>query len=448
MKEWGSTNPIPVIGGGLAGCEAAMKLAQSGFPVRLYEMRPNRMTPAHQTGLLAELVCSNSLKSSDPATAHGLLKHEMRQFDSLILHCAEKNRVKAGSALAVEREAFAQSVTEAIEHHPMIEVVREELGELPAEGPAVAATGPLTSDAMAASIQQLTGASALFFFDAVAPILDAESLDHTMVFPASRYGKGEADYLNCPMNEEEYRAFYDALTAADPLPVDGVDAGLYFSGCMPIEAIAHKGIDTLRYGPMRPVGLTDPRTGRRPYAVLQLRAENNEKNMYSMVGFQTRMRFKDQETVFRLIPGLEQARFLRYGVMHRNTYINSPALLDGTLEFRARTGLFFAGQITGVEGYMESAFTGIIAGINLARRLRGLDPLIPPPETMIGSLLRHITDPGRTGFQPMNANFGLLGPLDRPPRAKQDRHLAYTDRSLETLGKFSEVFVNGIVNQK
>jgi len=425
-----------VVGGGLAGCEAAYRIAESGIRVRLCEMRPVRMTPAHQTGYLAELVCSNSLKSEDPATAQGLLKAEMRLLGSLLLDCAEDCRVPAGSALAVERELFAAKVTGIIRSHPLIRVEEREITCIPEEGITIIATGPLTSDRLAAWIRDVTGEDNLYFYDAVAPVVTADSLDFSKIFRGSRYGKGGDDYLNCPLTEEEYRRFYRALVEADVHEGHPVDKGLFFEGCMPIEVIARRGEAALCFGPMRPVGLEPGDGKKRVHAVVQLRQENREGTLYSLVGFQTRLRFKEQERVFRLIPGLEKAEFVRYGVMHRNTYINSPRLLEPTLAFTPKDGVFFAGQITGCEGYMESAATGILAGLNAVRLAAGKPLLVLPRTTMIGALCHHITSASGDRFQPMNANFGLLPPLEEKVKGRRERYLAYSKRSLRSLQEF------------
>ena len=431
-----------IIGGGLAGCEAAFRLANMGVPVELAEMRPHKKTAAHKTGYLGELVCSNSLKSEDVATAQGVLKQEMRKLNSLILMAANQCRVPAGSALAVDRDMMGKLITETMINHPLIDVVTDEIKNLPESGITIVASGPLTSDALSVSLAQLTGEEHLYFFDAVAPIIAAGSIDMSKVYQASRYGKGDGYYLNCPLNKEEYESFHEALLKADSIPLEGVDEGLYFSACVPIEVMARKGRDTLRFGPMRPVGLPHPETNQIPYAVVQLRNENREGTMVSPVGFQTRMRWGEQERVLRLIPGLENAEFLRLGVMHRNTYINSPKVLNATLLCRKRPNLFFAGQITGVEGYMESAATGIVAGLNAARRYMGQDPVILPAETLIGSLCRFISDPQTSNFQPMNANFGLLPFLENRTKNKKQRNLQLGERSLQQINEFSEAFAN------
>ncbi len=425
---------VVVVGAGLAGSEAAWQIAQRGVRVRLFEMRPNVQTPAHKTGLFAELVCSNSLKSDNPETAHGLLKTELRRLGSLILRCADEARVPAGSALAVDREIFARKVTEALESHPLIEIVREEVRALPKERPAIIATGPLTSPALAKALFALTGEKYLFFYDAISPIVAADSINYDVVFKASRYGKGEDDYINCPMTKEQYEAFYEALINAEISLHADVDPRELFEGCLPIEVIARRGKDALRYGPMKPVGLKDPRTGRVPYAVVQLRPENNELTMYNIVGFQTSLKWGEQARVFRMIPGLENAEFLRYGAVHRNTFINAPTLLLATFQSRADEGLFFAGQLTGVEGYVESTGSGLVAGWNAVRLLRGQKPLVLPRETMLGALAHHITTANPETFQPMNANYGILPPLPDENRIpKEKRKAARSQRALQAL---------------
>lgn len=425
---------VVIVGAGLAGSEAAWQIAQRGVGVRLFEMRPNVQTPAHKTGLFAELVCSNSLKSDSPETAHGLLKAELRRLGSLILRCADETRVPAGSALAVDREIFARKVTEAIESHPLIEIIREEVRELPQERPAIIATGPLTSPALAKALFALTGQKYLFFYDAISPIVAADSINYDVVFKASRYEKGEDDYINCPMTKEQYEAFYEALINAEISLHADVDPRELFEGCLPIEVIARRGKDALRYGPMKPVGLKDPRTGRVPYAVVQLRPENKELTMYNIVGFQTSLKWGEQARVFRMIPGLENAEFLRYGAVHRNTFINAPTLLLPTFQSRADEKLFFAGQLTGVEGYVESTGSGLLAGWNAVRILRGQEPLILPQETMLGALAHHITTANPETFQPMNANYGILPPLPDENRIPKDkRKTARSQRALQAL---------------
>ncbi|MGB9887588.1 MAG: methylenetetrahydrofolate--tRNA-(uracil(54)-C(5))-methyltransferase (FADH(2)-oxidizing) TrmFO [Moorellales bacterium] len=427
---------VRVIGAGLAGCEATWQLAKRGIEVELWEMRPHKLTPAHRTGYLAELVCSNSLRSQNLTTAPGLLKEEMRRLDSIIIRWADATRVPAGEALAVDREAFASGITEELESIPQVRLIREELRELP-EGPAIVATGPLTSDDLAKAIGAFFGEDYLYFYDALAPIVSAESLNYDRIFRASRYGKGEEAYLNCPLTEEEYYTFYRALREADIHTGHDFEPLSFFEGCLPIEEMAARGPDTLRFGPMKPVGLIDPHTGKQPFAVVQLRPENRAETMYNLVGFQTRLRWGEQERVFRLIPGLEQAEFLRFGAMHRNTYLNAPKLLLPTFQTRREPALFFAGQITGVEGYIESAASGLIAGINLARILSGKPPVVFPAQTCLGALSRHITTAVQP-FQPMNINFGLLPPLERKPRNRQARRQALAMRALKALEEFKE----------
>ena len=426
--------PVTVLGAGLAGCEAAWQLAKRGIPVTLYEMKPQKFSPAHKSQGLAELICSNSLKASRIDSAAGLLKEEMRRLGSLLVPCAEQCAVPAGGALAVDRDQFSRLVTQAIENEPRITLRREEVTELPA-GPAIVATGPLTSEPLAEKILALCG-GALSFFDAAAPIVTRESLDMDHCFTASRYGReeegSEGDYVNCPMNKEEYDRFVEALVTAERAPVHSFDARdpKVYEGCMPIEVLASRGHDAIRFGPMKPVGLRDPRTGHRPWAVLQLRTENREKTLFNLVGFQTNLKFGEQKRVFGMIPGLAHAEFVRYGVMHRNTFLNSPELLDGDFSFRRRPGLYFAGQITGVEGYMESAGSGILAGINLARRLQGRKPLLLPETTMLGALSRHVSQYAGKDFQPMGANFGVLPPLPEKIRDKRQRYMALSQRAL------------------
>jgi len=437
---------ITIIGGGLAGCEAAWQAAGRGCSVRLFEMRPVRRTPAHQTDHLAELVCSNSLKSESLEDASGLLKAEMRALGSLTLEWAEVHRVPAGSALAVDRERFASAVTAAITGHPRIQVVRQEVPELPAQRPVILATGPLTSDRLSVDLQQRftsalegrSGASPstrwLYFYDAISPIVSADSIDQGIAFVASRYGKGGGDYLNCPLTRDEYLAFREALLKGERYPLHEFEAPKYFEGCLPVEEMAERGEDTLRFGPMRPVGLRDPRTGKRPYAVVQLRQENRgpdgRPTMYNLVGFQTRLRRGDQLTALRLIPGLQQAEVLRYGSVHRNTFIMAPLLLRETLEFRGNAGVFFAGQLTGVEGYLESAATGLLAGLNAARLIRGAHLVSPPPTSVLGALLRYVTQSVPETFQPINANFGILPRLPQIARDRRERNRLLAERAL------------------
>ena len=420
---------VHVIGGGLAGSEAAFHIAQSGIKVKLWEMRPQHQTPVHKSGQLAELVCSNSLKSELINTAQGLLKEEMRALGSLILQCAEQTRVPAGAALAVDRDLFSALVTNRVESHPAIEIIREEVKDLPGSEPTIIATGPLTSGALFEELTRMTGEENLYFYDAVAPSVTLDSLNLDKIFKSSRYGKGTDDYYNCPMNQAEYEEFYHNLVEADVKEGHSIDKRFYFNGCMPVEVMGRRGIDTLRFGPMRPVGLVDPRTGKRAWAVIQLRQENQEGTVYGLVGCQTRLKWGEQARVFRLIPGLENAEFVRYGVMHRNTYINSPQLLEPTLQFKNNPNLLFAGQITGVEGYMESAATGILAGINMVRHIREQDMLVMSKCTMLGALVGFITETSPKDFQPINANFGILPALSSPVRDKKIRYEEYVKRS-------------------
>ena len=419
-----------VIGAGLAGCEAAWQLARRGVPTTLIEMKPDKYTPAHHHAGFAELVCSNSLRSDQLTNAVGLLKEEMRQLGSLVMRAADATRVPAGGALAVDREAFSQYITDAVSGHPLITVERAEVTQLPARN-AIIATGPLTSDALAAQIAALPGLQTLNFFDAAAPIVSGESLDTGKVFRQSRYGRGD-DYLNCPMSREEYEAFYQALLTAEKADVHGFDGTQVFEGCMPIEVMAARGEMVMAFGPMKPVGLTDPRTGREPYAAVQLRAENAAGTMYNLVGFQTRLKWGEQKRVFSMIPGLEHAEFLRYGVMHRNTFLHSPGFLDANYQMISRPGVYFAGQMTGVEGYVESASSGMVAGISLARQLLGLAPVDFTQLTAIGALAHHVAH--ATGdFQPMNANFGLIAPCERRIRNKQERYGQIAARALNVI---------------
>jgi methylenetetrahydrofolate--tRNA-(uracil-5-)-methyltransferase len=421
--------PVVVIGGGLAGAEAAWQCARFGVPASLHEMRPAKMTPAHRSASLAELVCSNSLKSMVEGTAPALLKEEMRRLGSLTLQAAASARVPAGGALAVDRLRFAEEVTAALEAHEGVEVVRGEVAELP-PAPAIVASGPLTSDALASDLAAALGRDNLFFFDAVAPVVSAASVDLGKTFAASRYGKGEGSYVNCPLTEREYRAFTRELAAAKTAPLREFERGLFFEGCLPAEEIAARGEDTLRYGPMKPVGLTNPATGEKPYAVVQLRAEDAGGEMFGLVGFQTRLTQGEQRRVFRIVPALANAEFLRYGAAHRNTYICSPAALDATTELRTRPGVFVAGQLTGVEGYMESAAVGIIAGVNACRYTRGEPLVYPPPETATGALLRYISTASPATFAPMNVNFGLFPAAGGD--SKKERHRFIVERALRS----------------
>jgi len=434
-------NSVTVIGGGLAGSEAAWQLARRGHRVIIHEMRPVRRTPAHNTDRLAELVCSNTFKSTEVSNAHGLLKAEMRVLGSLILECADEARVPAGSALAVDRDVFAAAVTSRIESHPLIEIRREEMSDI--EGPCIIATGPLTSDRLAEKIAERLGTGSLAFYDAIAPIVDRDSIEHSVVFAASRYGRetmeGEEDgaYLNCPMAREEYDAFISALTTADQFHGHEFDEVPYFEGCMPVEVAANRGRETLRFGPMKPVGLSNPRDGRRPYAVVQLRREDRAGRMWNLVGFQTRLRIPEQQRVFRMIPGLANAEFLRYGSIHRNSYLNAPAALTPHLSARDDRTVLFAGQITGVEGYTESSATGLLAGINLSRMLRGDDPVIPAPTTMLGALYRYLREADPAHFQPMNANFGLVDELPELIRDKKRKRELIAERALRAMEEWA-----------
>ena len=421
-----------VIGGGLAGCEAAWQLAARGVDVTLYEMKPHKKTPAQTLDTLAELVCSNSLRSDRLTNAVGLLKEEMRRLDSLILRVADQTRVPAGGALAVDRESFSSGIEKAVADHPRITIVREELAQIP-DGDVIVATGPLTSDALNNAIAEIDGLSTLYFYDAAAPIVTIESLDRDKVFSMSRYGRGD-DYLNCPMNREEYEAFEQALRMAETVSVKGFEEKAVFEGCMPIESLAKRGDRAIAFGPLKPVGLSDPRTGRRPYAVVQLRQDNASASLYNMVGFQTRLTFPEQRRVFRMIPGLEQAEFARLGVMHRNTFLNSPGFLDDTFRVIHKPKLYFAGQITGVEGYVESAASGMLAGISMAYRLHGKDAPRFSGQTALGAMGRYVSSPNKR-FQPMNCAFGLIDPLDYAPgekklRNKQERYQKIADRAL------------------
>lgn len=425
---------VKVIGAGLAGCEAAWQVANAGIPVQLYEMKPVNYTPAHHYEGFAELVCSNSLKAARLDSAAGLLKAEMECLGSVIIPCAKETQVEAGGALAVDRKKFSDLVTEKINSHPLITVIGEEVNEIP-EGNVIIATGPLTGGALAKSVSEKCG-SYLSFFDAAAPIVTFDSLDKDLVFFASRYDKGDADYINCPMNKEEYELFYNELINAESAPLKEFDREIFkvYEGCMPVEVLASRGEDTMRFGPLKPVGLIDKRTGKRPYAVVQLRKENREGTMYNLVGFQTNLKFGEQKRVFSLIPGLKDAEFVRYGVMHRNSFINSPKLLKPTFEMREIPGLFFAGQMTGVEGYIESAASGIIAGINMARKIKSEPEFIMPEVTMTGALANYISDSFNSeNFQPMGSNMGILPDLGERVRDKKKKYQMYADRAMEAL---------------
>ncbi len=430
---------VKVIGAGLAGCEAAWQLANAGINVELYEMKPKKFTPAHKYSGLAELVCSNSLKAERVESAAGLLKEEMRRLGSLTMLAAEVSRVSAGGALAVNREQFSDFITEKINAHPNIKLISEEVSEIP-DGYVIIATGPLTSDALSKSIAKLIGEDYLYFHDAAAPIVTAESLDKSLVFEASRYGRGEPDYLNCPMNKEEYLSFYNELLNAESAPLhdfehEGHKDFKVYEGCMPIEVLAKRGEDTMRFGPLKPVGLTDPRTGNRPYAVVQLRKENHDGTLYNLVGFQTNLKFGEQKRVFSLITGLANAEFVRYGVMHRNTYLNSPKVLDKHFCFKPDTRIYFAGQMTGVEGYIESAASGIYAGMSLARRLLGKSEITLPVDTMLGALANYVEVGSEHNFQPMGSNMGILPELPERIKNKQEKYAVLAGRALKSLGE-------------
>ena len=424
---------ITVVGGGLAGSEAAWQIASHGNKVRLFEMRPVRSTPAHTSDRLAEIVCSNSLKSDQPFNASWLLKEELRRMGSLLMRIADSVRVPAGSALAVDREQFAAGITEAISGHPDIELVREEVGAIPDSGIVIIASGPLTSPAMSESIGAFCGSEHLYFYDAISPIVNAETLDASRVYRASRYGKAADDYINCPMDREQYDAFYEALLSAEKVPFHEFEEARYFESCLPIEELARRGKETLRYGPMRPVGLADPRTGRVPHAVVQLRQEDLMQSSYNLVGFQNHLKFDDQRRIFRLIPGLENAEFLRLGQIHRNTYINAPQILAPTMAARKDPRVFFAGQLAGTEGYIENIASGLVAGLNAVQVSRSEEPIVFPAETAIGSLCRYVSTPQKE-FAPMNINFGLLPPMEVPRKtAKADKQRMYCERALAAL---------------
>ncbi|MEB9897332.1 FADH(2)-oxidizing methylenetetrahydrofolate--tRNA-(uracil(54)-C(5))-methyltransferase TrmFO [Bacillus cereus] len=429
---------VTVIGAGLAGSEAAWQAAQQGVAVTLYEMRPVKQTPAHHTGQFAELVCSNSLRANGLSNAVGVLKEEMRLMNSLIMQAADKHAVPAGGALAVDRDGFSGEITRRLSEHPLVEVRHEEVTEIPEDGITVIATGPLTSPALSDQIKTLMDEEYFYFYDAAAPIVEKDSIDMSKVFLASRYDKGEAAYLNCPMNEEEFNAFYEALITAETAELKEFEKEIYFEGCMPIEVMMRRGKQTALFGPMKPVGLTDPRTGKTPYAVIQLRQDNAAGTLYNMVGFQTHLKWGEQKRVFRMIPGLENAEFVRYGVMHRNTFINSPKLLEATYQFKGRPSLFFAGQMTGVEGYVESAASGLLAGLNAARYAKGSEPVLLPEDTALGSMARYITTADFKHFQPMNANFGLFPPLGQRIRNKKEKNEALAHRALHSLKAYRD----------
>lgn len=430
-----TTTSINVIGAGLAGSEAAWQIAKRGLKVRLYEMRPEKKTPAHHTQNFAELVCTNSLRANQLTNGAGLLKEEMRRLDSIIMEAADAHNVPAGGALAVDRETFSSAITEKLTNHPNVEVIREELTAIP-EGLTVIATGPLTSDPLAQAIKRLTDDEGLYFYDAAAPIVEKSSLDMDKIYLKSRYDKGEAAYLNCPMTEEEFYNFYHELINAEMAELHDFEDQKFFEGCMPIEQMASRGEKTMLFGPLKPVGLEDPKTGKEPFAVVQLRQDNAAGNLYTLVGFQTHLKWGEQKRVFSMIPGLENAQFVRYGVMHRNTYLRSPEFLNATYQTKKRSDLLFAGQMTGVEGYVESAASGLYAGINAALIAQGKEPVIFPEETMMGAMAHYITHASPKHFQPINANFGIIPRLEKRIREKRERNLALSQRALTVLEEF------------
>ena len=426
---------VNVIGAGLAGSEAAWQIANRGVKVRLYEMRPVKQTPAHHTENFAELVCTNSLRANQLTNGVGLLKEEMRQLNSIVMQAADKHNVPAGGALAVDRDSFSKAITAAVKNHPNVEVITEEVTSIPS-GLTVVATGPLTSDLLAKEIVKFTGDDGLYFYDAAAPIVAKDSLDMDKVYLKSRYDKGEAAYLNCPMTEEEFNAFHKELVNAEMAELHDFEDEKFFEGCMPIEEMASRGAKTLLFGPLKPVGLEDPKTGKEPFAVVQLRQDNAVGDLYNIVGFQTHLKWGEQKRVFSMIPGLENARFVRYGVMHRNTYLRSPEMMTATYQTKARSDLFFAGQMTGVEGYVESAASGLYAGINAAKLALGQEPVIFPPETMMGAMAHYITHASKKNFQPINANFGIVPRLKQKIRDKRERNLQLSQRALTILDAF------------
>ncbi len=430
-----TTTSINVIGAGLAGSEAAWQIAKRGLKVRLYEMRPEKKTPAHHTQNFAELVCTNSLRANQLTNGAGLLKEEMRRLDSIIMEAADAHNVPAGGALAVDRETFSSAITEKLTNHPNVEVIREELTAIP-EGLTVIATGPLTSDPLAQAIKRLTDDEGLYFYDAAAPIVEKSSLDMDKIYLKSRYDKGEAAYLNCPMTEEEFYNFYHELINAEMAELHDFEDQKFFEGCMPIEQMASRGEKTMLFCPLKPVGLEDPKTGKEPFAVVQLRQDNAAGNLYNLVGFQTHLKWGEQKRVFSMIPGLENAQFVRYGVMHRNTYLRSPEFLNATYQTKKRSDLLFAGQMTGVEGYVESAASGLYAGINAALIAQGKEPVIFPEETMMGAMAHYITHASPKHFQPINANFGIIPRLEKRIREKRERNLALSQRALTVLEEF------------
>jgi len=421
---------IVIVGGGLAGCEAAWQASRRGVRTTLFEMKPRVFSPAHRSSLLAELVCSNSLRSDSLENAVGLLKEEMRRLGSLVISAADETRVPAGGSLAVDREEFARFVTEALEKEALVDVIREEVTAVPEDDPVIIATGPLTSEALTRSLMKLTGGRSLYFYDAVSPILVRDSIDFEAAFRASRYGRGGDDYINCPMTREQYYAFVDALNHAEKVPLREFEKEAFFEGCMPIEELARRGRDTLAFGSLRPVGLIDPRTGERPFAVVQLRQDNKAGTLYNMVGFQTKLKWNDQKRVFQMIPGLQRAEFARLGSLHRNTFVNSPQVLKETLQLKRHPRVFLAGQLTGVEGYVESAAMGLLAGINSVLRMENTGMITPSPTTALGALVHYITHANPATFQPMNANFGLFPPMETPVKGRQKRRLL-AKRSLE-----------------
>ena len=427
MKDY-----INIIGGGLAGCEAAYQISKHGINVRLYEMKPTKYSPAHSNSNLAEIVCSNSFKSNLLTNACGLLKEELRMLDSLLIKIADETSVPAGQALAVDREEFSRKVTEYIENLDNVEIIKEEVTEIPDDAVTIIATGPLTSDVLFEKISKLVGNNELHFYDAAAPIVEKSSVDMNIAFVGDRYGKGEADYINLPMNKEEYENFWNELVSAEVVELHSFEKREIFEGCMPVEVMAKRGVDTLRYGPLKPVGFDDPRTGRRPYALVQLRQDNSVGSLYNMVGFQTNLKFGEQKRVFSMIPGLQNAEFVKYGVMHRNTYINSTQILNNVCQMKDNENVFFAGQITGVEGYVESIASGLLAGINAVRYMRNEGKIVFPVETMIGALTDYISTPNEK-FQPMNANFGILPKLPEKIRDKQERYKKLSDRAISIM---------------
>lgn len=429
------TKIVNVIGAGLAGSEAAWQIAKRGVNVRLYEMRPVKQTPAHHTDKFAELVCSNSLRANSLTNAVGVIKEEMRKLDSVIIDAADKASVPAGGALAVDRHEFAGMVTENVRNHPLVEVINEEVTEIP-EGITIIATGPLTSPALAEKVRKLTGEEYLYFYDAAAPIVEKDSIDMDKVYLKSRYDKGEAAYLNCPMTEEEFRRFHTALVEAEVVPLKEFEKEIYFEGCMPVEVMAARGDKTLTFGPMKPVGLEDPKTGERPYAVVQLRQDDAAGTLYNIVGFQTHLKWGAQKEILRMIPGLENVEIVRYGVMHRNTFINSPNVLKPTYQLKVDSNIFFAGQMTGVEGYVESAGSGLLAGINAAKLALGEELVVLPAETALGSMARYITEADSKNFQPMNINFGLFPDLGERIKSKQERAERHANRALESIQNY------------